>query len=66
MLNHPGSINTVEWTIREREREFATPDRRFHREWRERGRTSRATWPFRGNPAQAIPTRPQARSTTAR
>lgn len=66
MLNHPGSINTVEWTIREREREFAAPNRRFRREWRQRDGASRATWPFRNNPASAIPTRPQARSTTAR
>jgi hypothetical protein len=63
MLNHPGSINTVEWTIRERERELAAPNRKYRREWQRRGNSSRVIALF-GRSAAPTPTRPQSPSPT--
>lgn len=63
MLNHPGSINTVEWTIRERERELAAPGRRFRREWRRRGAPAPVN-ALHVDTTQTLPARPQSPSPT--
>lgn len=65
MLNHPGSINTVEWTIRERERELAEPGRKYRREWQRQGKTWRVNALFRrGATTPPMSTRPQSPSPT--